>query len=97
MRQSVMSDECVTGRALPSSLVQRSPAGWWWRTGNYSSGSSEGRPPPRQCHSTLFSSDQQGPRCSEENTTDNKRGQTTQRKENLNYLVITEGQTRSST
>lgn len=58
---------CLAGRALPSSLVQQSPAGWWWRTGNYSSGSSVGHPPPHQCHSMLSFSDQRGPRWSEQN------------------------------
>lgn len=58
---------CLAGSALPSSLVQQSPAGWWWRKGNYSSGSSVGHPPPHQCHSMLSSSDRQGPRCSEQN------------------------------
>lgn len=69
--RKVLYRVCLAGSALPSSLVQQSPAGWWWRTGNYSSGSSVGHPPPRQCHSMLSSSDQRGPRCSEQDITNN--------------------------
>lgn len=51
-----------TLEAKPSFPERRFPAGCWRRTGSCSSGSSEGRPPPRRCRSRRFSSGLWGPR-----------------------------------
>lgn len=85
--RKVLCGVCLAASVLPSSLVQQSPAGWWWRTGNYSSGSSVGRPPPHQCHSMLSSSDQPGPHCSEQNITD-KLSQPTQGLEESTHTEV---------
>lgn len=46
----------------PCCRVRQFPAGWQWRGGSCSSGSSGGRPPPRQCRSRPSSSGRWDPR-----------------------------------
>ena len=64
--ESIRSLRPVLSWLSPCCRARRSPAGWRWRGGSCSSGSSGGLPPPRRCRSRPSSSGRLDPRWQEQ-------------------------------